>query len=882
MSPFKQLLLLLVVLACVRSTVSAQCTSLTTEAQCYSNRTGCHWDLPNYVCATGAPTNTSCYQFYRDIPGCMGSTSDSAGQKCQVNPWNGYCFRPALPCVNITGSDSTCLARSDCRVVSAGVCANATTGPTQYGNAPSACASAGYYYDAFGPNLGKQCYYSLTEELAQFPDCGVWSNYPAPSSDPCVSHGCSWDDPTARCLSLTSSGGVSSGAAMSLVSSFTVDSVSVDIVSQTLTATVTIPIAQFFNPITPRLHVITVGTPAVSRTPLAPSVCNNLAQTQPAFDIGQPRVNPGYADVTGLQSFFLSTVQSTHNLSTFDATTAAGLAIYQTIGYSKIGSTSIVQSVTIPATLDSVKQTVRISLPGAVANCGASITVVAGNYTTYTVPISLTVRQVDNVMVSTMNQFVTVSTYGMVVVGTSTRNTWTVEMDPVVDTAAATAYSAACPAGQKKRTWTIREKWVNPNPNSLVGLRNISDAQMWAFGSGQIPGSPTNCFGTTVKAVSPPSSCTGGVCVTLIAFESRCTPIPADGSGLNLCANQVYANRVADMNGNFPYPSTLDYTQSYYHYPYEWTPGNLNGAFFVGSDVTGSTPDQVAVQIGQSALPDVINLASLAVDCAFLPTPSSNFSMRSAVAGASDSTGAYNIRNTQLTTSGTLTTICYLRNATIRQSFTLTIDVLTTVPANMFRISPLDSRGMYPGYTYPTLAYTDIKNEMTFTPRQISTGVSLPLISGVNSGNIGMDGFSVPAYWLYKLLPSVGYVQQFYVSITLPSVAGSSVIAPTVVSRRLLQVDASGVLSGSTQVGAFSIVPDVNSTNPAAILTTDIGSTKTGVTSAVVVFGTVAAVGTGALAIAFLSAGAASSAVAATAAAAVVAARAKIMNSGHV
>jgi hypothetical protein len=186
---------------------------------------------------------------------------------------------------------------------------------------------------------------------------------------------------------------------------------------------------------------------------------------------------------------------------------------------------------------------------------------------------------------------------------------------------------------------------------------------------------------------------------------------------------------------------------------------------------------------------------------------------------------------------------------------------------------------MLPGYAYSTIGYADLKNELTYTPRAIATGTSLPLITGANSGNIGMDGFSVPAYWLYKLLPSVGYVQQFSVSVSLPAVSGS-VIPPLVVSRRLLQVVDSGVLANTNQASAFSIVQDGNSTaiTASAVLATDVGSTKTSVTTAATAVGVVTAgvVGVGIGLAATMSSAASTISSSAAAAAAAIGARARM------
>ena len=841
----------LVVLACSASVAAAQCSSYATEPACYTNRTSCHWDIASNACADLAPNNATCYQYHRDTVGCAAATSGSAGLKCQVNSaWNNMCYQPLLPCASITGSDSSCKARSDCRVYPAtGQCAVAVTGPSLYSNSSISCNNNGYFYDIYAPGqlpMGSsaQCYGGgLNEAVTNYPNCGLWSYYGAASGEPCLQHGCSFDALTGRCLALPVDGGASgtTAATSSLLTSFSIGSAVVDMLAQTLSVTVTVPATQFFNPVKPRWHVITVGTPpSSSPIPASPTACNNLAVAHPAFGINALAA-PSYPDTYGLTALFLSSAQSTHNISQFDASTAAGAAIYQTIGRSKIGAGSVVQSVVIPSTLDQVTQVVTVSLPGAVASCGATLTRFS-NYSQYTVPVSVTLRDGDNVAVSTVNQVVTLSTYGMVVVGASTRNALTTSIESLVDTSAATAYSAACPLGQKKRTWTVRETWVNPNNNTLVGLRNLSDVSMVSSGYNQIAGSPTNCFGTKPVSVTAPTfPCSNSRCVTLIQFETRCALTPSDGNGLNLCTNQLPANQAADLgatNGGVYSPtSTLNMVQSYYHYAKEWTASNPSAAINVGQDVTGVLPDQVSVSISNPTMPDAVNQAALAVDCAFLPTPNSSLASGTLVAsttGALSSSSSFNLRNFQLASSSALTTVCYLRNATLRQSFTVAIDMQTTVPANMYTVAALNAQGMLTSYS-PPLHYADIQNEMLYMPRQVAPDSSKMLT--LVAANVGVDGFSVPAYWLYRLLPSVGYVQQFYVSVLLPSTSNATAV---VVSRRLLSTRALLQASttdptGSLNAGAFTIVQDANSTASASVLSVALGSTSTSIKKAAVV-----------------------------------------------
>lgn len=903
MRPPPALLLVAALLfTCLSGFADAQaCSTYTSEQSCYGHRDACHYDLATSTCVTGAPVNATCYQFGRDTIGCAGSTSGSAGLKCQINSaWNNMCYQPPMPCASIVGSDASCQARSDCRVFpSTGNCAVAIAGPSIPANQASslACTTAGYFWDAYAPGqpgVQNRCYGGgIAEVTSVYPNCGIWSYYGGPAGDPCTSHGCSYDAMTGRCLALPADGGASTGnPSVSLVWSFSLSDRVVDMSNQQLSVTVNVPATQFFNPVRPRWYVVTVGAIPItsSSSPMAPSTCNDLAVSHPAFGINAIAA-PTYADTYGMTSYFLSQVQATHNISQFDSGTAIGAAIYQTIGHSKVGfGQSIVQSVIVPSTLDQVSKVVSISLPGAVASCGAPApTVVANSYTQYNVPFTVTIRDGDNTASSTMNQAVTVSTYGLIAMGSSTKNTVTATVDSQIDTADATAYSAACPVGQKKRVWTIREKWINPNTNTLVGLRNMSDVSMVASGYTQGVGvTLTNCFGTQPVAVIPPTSCTAGICYTLIKFESRCANIPADGTGLSMCVNQLPTNQNTDLGAGglysvgagIPIAAALNGVQSYYHYAHEWTIGNINAAINVGTDPTGVAPDMADVSMTDPVYPDVVSQESLAVDCGFLPTPTSPLSsivLAASTLGASGSTSAYNIRNMQLASNGALTVACYMRNATLRQSFTVTIDMVTTTPGNLFTISPLNSLGNFPSYAYSTIGYQSIKNEMTYTPRQITTGQTLPIVAAA----IGVDAYSLPVYWLQTLLPSVGYLQQFYVSVTLPVPAGS-VLAPTVVSRRLLQVG-TGPLSSVNSAGAFSVNQDGNSTSSASLLTTDVGSTSSSIKMAAVTVGVVAAgvVVSGVGLAAFLASGAtaavsSSAGAVAVGVAGVVAARARV------
>lgn len=849
------LLGLLVAAACNRVTATPiACTTLT-ETQCYANRTACHYDPLLASCRPDAPTAGSCKELYRDAIGCRASLA-SNNVLCAVSPWNNQCFQPLAACAAVPLA--TCAARSDCKIVTSGggsACvADAAATCVVAATTPAACAAAGCYYDAFAPTSNAPvapalvgtpkptCTASLAETVRNYPDCALWSNYPSPSNAACDSHGCSYNAFTGIC-GAQAAGDVGVTSDIQLASDYTISNVAVDASTLIMSGTVSIPLSQYFRPGSPRYHAFVIGDVSpVAGVPLAPHMCNSVLSVHPAFGAGLPAVSPPYADASDLQSKFTASVAETHTLAFATGNGVADVALRQIVGATKLNRTdassilkyAAINTAASPST--TVDLSFSVSLQGGVDKCGW-VTTVTPTYTQFAAKLSMYIREGDNVVLSSMTQTVVVNTYGVIHVGATTSNAVVYSLDPTVDTAAATSYNgvpyAGCPVGQKKRVTTMRETWYNPNPNTIVGLRGMQDASMVPSGYLQETGMPTNCFGMKIVAVTPPTSCAANKCVTLVTRESRCVPITSDGDALNLCSHQTASSRLLDLGSETAvYPASLDRKQNYFHYPREWAVGTngLASSQAVGNDASGLVPDEVGLSLESTTLPDITDglVATLVLDCGFLATPTSNLStlvvVSSTEVGYQTSTV---MRSMQIKNGGSFCVACRMRDEQQRSTYTLAIDTSVGV----FSIQPLNAQGNVPVYATNALTWTqNIAPVLTYSPRYMTVGGAVPSHLPATNAQSGVDGFALPAYWIAQQLPSVGYLINFGVSVSLPSSVGASV--STVVSRRLLQVGDDTPLVTDDQSLAFCIT---NTTTDAHITTIDLGSTHNSAIASVAV-----------------------------------------------
>jgi hypothetical protein len=530
---------------------------------------------------------------------------------------------------------------------------------------------------------------------------------------------------------------------------------------------VVIPLASFWQPASPTHHSIVYGLqPPFTQSQVAAffaggsSRCTSIG-SQPA--LGSYVLTPStYADLNGLYAAFLNGVQTSGNLTFASGLGAvADAEITRIIGGWRLGSivTSIATQAALLGGLTSVAVTTGGDLDQLALYCNIP-RVTGATFTQYTVPVSVIQRSTsfggnDNVLVSTQNQTTTVYTYGSVQVSGTSANALRASLQDVSDT------SVGCPVGRKRRLFTIREDFVNAFDTSLVvGVRNASMVQLPAG---------TNCFGTYVVAVTPPTSCPGQVCTTMVQFSTRCALLPVDGNGLNLCVYQSPASKLADLGSSTGvYPSNLNYQQSFVQFPTLWQPGVAGGDRPAGQDATGASPDQISVTLNSPVYLETQSNATFAIRAGLLPTPDGNLSQALVLydTGVNATTTTTDLRNLQLTNQKTLTPVVWLLTREMRQTFLLTIDLATLV------IRPLNPLGLVLSGLAP-LSWSDIRLFVTNSPRGQVCPTCVLLRTVGSNAQIGLDGFAIPVAVLRRLLPANGYRLEFSYAITLPPIGGT-------------------------------------------------------------------------------------------------------------
>lgn len=752
-----------------------------TSSQCYALRASCHWVVT--ACLQGAPA--TCDEYVGDSAGCTSGTI----AECAFNTLNGVCY--TLPAACATLDATNCSHRSDChaqggncvRDAAPATCGNYTTG--------SDCQTAGCYWDAYTQlpdpvtrvSGGGQCFFNLQEVKLRFA-CSHWSLYPGGGLvwPACTLHDCAPQN-TLCVADDMGSFGIDGGYSLTQTLSWAVASPHTLPDTQRFQAQIVIPLAESWHPSSPVWYDVVLGTVtnANGASYLQPGPCTSIGA-------GNSLVAPtgaavSYPDLTALYGTFLSTVQSTHSLESFDPDTADGLAIVQTIRRWNMSNGLVTRADILPG-LTNLALTVGDgqTLSAWAALCPGGVQrLVTPTYNQFNLNLSLITTSAAGTAVVRQFESVTLNTYGAVQVSSTSAAALQAHTAYLQDT------PDGCPLGQQKRVFTLSLLFLNAlDPSRLVGLRNLSDVSMVVSGYAQTPGSPTNCFGTHPTRVLPPVANINGTCETLVDFETRCTPIPSDGDGLNVCAYQLAAARISDMGADVAYSTFLDRRHNFFIYAQSWPPGFPDLAVPAGQDASGATPDEVAVTLSPQTYPDIATNATLGVRAGLLPVPSANFSQ---ILELSDTNGTTitDARNLQIYFGRTLTFVVYLPTADERQTFMLTLDVAS------LRIYPLSSTGTTLATSPPYITWTGspqqaIRPAVSASPRQDASDPScidcalLPVATGATA--IGIDGFAVPVLALQALIPANGYELHVNYNVTLPASG-----APSARRRRLLQAD---------------------------------------------------------------------------------------------
>jgi len=735
------------------------------EVACDSVGT-CMWNYDYNACLNN-PAPVTCESFGSDSAAC------ASDLECTFNTLNSRCYQPPPECAGL--ASIMCSKRSDCTytgsmcTATAQACGSHTTG--------GACAAAGCFWDYYTTTAttttssGGQCFFNL-QEVNQLFQCSHWSNYP--STEACAYHGCGSTGSTCHIVTNT---GVETGGSVSVEVEYGVRDAAVTSSALGFTAQVIIPLSQFWRPSQPVFHAVVIGdvTAETLHRYTTAGPCTSVKTTFPLESASVPSAN---ADLTALYNEFLNHVNVNGNLQFASADIRA-----------IVGEWATGPLVTSASILDG-NSNIGLGVSGVLANWASQCNITrvsTGSYTTYDVPIAILWRSADGTIRPTPSRFfVSISTAGTVQISATSKAILAATLEDVA------AVQDVCPSGQKRRTWSVNLSFKNAfDTSQVIGLRSTADITM------QTGATLNNCFGSEVTSVVPPTACPGFVCTTVVSFRTRCTPIPENGSGLNLCANQLASARHSDLGldgtpglgFDTPYPSNLDYHQTFYIKPHSWSQSvgvtDVN-AQPAGSDPTGVAWDEVPVSISLQVYPTEDIQLELIVRGGVLPTPTSPFSERLQLGSSTGVNNTLDARNAQLYFTQSLTPLVWLDKADERETYLLHLNLPS------IRFYALSSTGVQ--LALPPLTWEQLRPFAQYSPRNdvCPTCTLLPVVQQLS----GTDGFSEPVKLLRVLLPANGYRMEVGYNVTLPQGAALPDASPA--RRRMLQdqVSATFVRSG--------------------------------------------------------------------------------------
>ncbi|MDO9176493.1 MAG: hypothetical protein Q7V62_16930, partial [Actinomycetota bacterium] len=275
---------------------------------------------------------------------------------------------------------------------------------------------------------------------------------------------------------------------------------------------------------------------------------------------------------------------------------------------------------------------------------------------------------------------------------------------------------------------------------------------------------------------------------------------------LSRCSGQLAAARIADMGANVPYPDSLDFKQTFYDYPHDWSlalgPTDV-GAQPAGYDPAGVQADQVPVTLSQPTPPLTDIAVTLTVLGGLLADPDvfplDQVRVMSNTSGAS----VLDASNAQLKQTENLTPAIFFATDAMQSTFTLAMDLST------LELQPLSSLGA--DLPSAPITWSQIATSVLRHPRANCFNW-LCVTTTVNAAYTGVDSFTVPVAVLRALAPANGYRLSVSWNATLPQTAAPS-------GRRLLSAP-------FAQSGVFSMSWTYEDANAPASLGETSGATR--------------------------------------------------------
>lgn len=634
-------------------------------------------------------------------------------------------------------------------------------------DAESVCNDGGCLFD---PYL-KTCLASLAQINSVY-DCGYWSGYATQSAnEACLFHGCLYDSVIHQC--------VVANATLTPRPNAPPVNAQVRFINPTFQTE-----NQQFNVQAVTPFVYTQQTPTRPEFPIFAVL---FAASDPRFYASQPNAQcstfqqsqfqPNSFTTTAnpsvVQQYFTDFVNTNFTLDFDDS--PLGTLLNNVFGKPLINKNSIVKSVQYAS--GNLIFNLTVSMLNATSFCnqqGASA-VDDANGRVYTLPLSYIEHSTNDLYVQVVQTYkITVPLTGVVTVGAQTTYGTGAYPQLIRYTRGA---GVGCGDDEGRINIQFQVDTYNVyDPSIRVGVFVPSDV---SFRSPSTVGL-VNCYGDQLdpnSALFGPVTCdySSFVCSQQFTIRSKCRALNSAGNSFNECKFAFDQDRIADMNGDFPYPTNLNalHTVFFHRRACPLSQAQVETCPFV----TANAESASAVILGSSFLDASTTVDGFFVQSGFLDTPTADLT---------NATALHTANETIVIQETSLITVAAVMQLASRSTYSLRTKIENAetriVPLNEDNL-PLSATTGYVGKAL--LTYNDFRSSLLYVSKtQFDQGcgiedacLSLPACQNI----LGCDGFSLPASSLLRLMPAPRYSVTLTYLVVLPQTQA----APA--ARRLLQ-----------------------------------------------------------------------------------------------
>jgi hypothetical protein len=626
----------------------------------------------------------------------------------------------------------------------------------------ASCSAAFCFWDPFINNCFVTQY-----QVSQLYNCSTWTSSSSSGSLSCSFHGCSINPVNNLCVPyFTPNRTDQSNIVLSYTNS--VQWANPVVLPNSLLFQVQAIVPLQINLLKPDWAVIGTGA---GQTGLAsiysmPSFCTTQRtrmRTAPPEPVTYTK------SYTTLVSYLLNWIQTNRHL-TFDTSIEEGRVLNQVFGNITIGPNSLVTNVSLSADSNNIIFTIQKDLNWLISNCSSFGNVFGRNndktVSYYTLLFSYVSRSSSDAWTSSSAYYqVSIQLNGAVVITTSLDYQTTVAMREAVP------LQGICPNGQLALASSFDLMWYHVFDSSrAVGPRSLQDVII----------SNNSCFRNTITNFQF-MGCVSSTCTTRVSFLSACMNVPANGWAFLNCSNAPDARRIADMNGDKPYPLSWNAVHPFKIDSYSCPISRVNDTGCIQLHAPPDVLDSVTAIIQVRAYPvTFITPPPLLINFALLPTDKSQI-----VQSSSDSSnnnalvGSFNSSNRIVSSPpasvGLLDQIhilVQLDDAILRSTYTLSL------AKDQILVLATDSLGnVLTGNAAINASFRQLQAYLVNSPRQfrLASCPSCPSLPACLQAS-GCDGLSIWSGALSTLLPNAAGFQ-FYIPylLTLPTPSGISV-----------------------------------------------------------------------------------------------------------